>query len=449
MTKLFQHPNLRQEMIQFQTVSDKFGKEAEEIFTRIYDQIERGYIALEVQKLPEIAQLQDLIFKRFKIKTAIFTEGTLAAIIPFYLNQNHIFLHKTLGRGQVLLMEQEDRRVDGESGWVDLETATVGGVFSKYPSSLYLNFNALKYAGLSVQSAVGVLLHELGHYFYGCLHTSRLDRSNQIFNEALKKAKGGKMDVLFVEVSKSVKNLDQSILVGLESNDPIVFGRNAIKLANEICMSQLTDATYDATSFEMLADNFATRFGYGEETIKGLEKITGGVSDEYLRQMVTTFLTVYIQATSLVKALIILKYMSNGGMIPGFLSGYLWGIATILLTGIYFGYVLILTSGETGKNYTYDDLTKRYNRIRAQIIEQVKAKAYNKADTKTLIDSIETIGKLLEGTKTYRGPIDFLFNTFNPRDRRALASVKRQQAIEDLFTNELFVKSLKLNMGAA
>lgn len=449
MTQLFKHANLRQEMIQFQTTKEKFGKDAEKIFERIYEKIERGYFSLEIQKLPEITELQELIFQRFKFKTFIFTEGTLAAIIPFYLNQNHIFLHKGLLRGEKLLMEQEDLRIDGEKGWVDLDTAAVGGVFSKYPSSLYLNFNMLKGSGITVPEAVGVMLHELGHFFYGCYFTSKLDRGNQIFNDALKKAKGGRMDILFAELNKSVKTLDSKILEGLQSDNPITLGRNAIALANEICFSQLTDATYDNTSFEMLADNFSSRFGYGEEIVKALEKITlGGVKNNYLWMMLFSFMNMYSMASAIVGNIIRMKLAVVVGVRFGWIGAYIFAALAAVLTAVYFVYVMAITSGETGKDYTYDDIPKRYNRIRAQMIEQVKAKAYNKADTKVLIDSIETIGKLLEGTKVYRGPLDFLFNTFNPKDRCALASVKRQQAIEDLFTNDLFVKSLELNMGA-
>jgi hypothetical protein len=65
-------------------------------------------------------------------------------------------------------------------------------------------------------------------------------------------------------------------------------------------------------------------------------------------------------------------------------------------------------------------------------------------DIKALIDKIEMISKTIGRGETYRGPLDFLFNTLNPKDRRAKNSIERQQAIEALFGNELFVKSLEL-----
>jgi hypothetical protein len=49
---------------------------------------------------------------------------------------------------------------------------------------------------------------------------------------------------------------------------------------------------------------------------------------------------------------------------------------------------------------------------------------------------------------SFRGPIDWFFNTFNPRDRRAKTSIERQQAIEGLLSNELFVKALSIQTKA-
>ena len=441
--KLFNMPDVRMEMIKFQD-KDKFGPAAEELVEAIYAKCEKGYIDLEVQKLPEIAKLEKLIFERFGINNKINTEGTLAAVIPFYLNQNSIFLHK-VNRGDKILVEQEELRVDGKSGWVDLDTAKLGGVFSEHITTVYMSFTSLFRSNITKRGVVGILLHELGHYFYGCYFTSRLDRGNQIVNEALRKgAKAGdkdKMTVFFSEVQKTTKSLDQNLLNALTSDNPVVFGRAALALTNEVCMSQLNNSLYDNTSFEMLADNFSTRMGYGIDTLEGLQKITGGVAGEYFMGMAASFMKIIEISNRMTEAIFYLKY---GSLIPFVRYLQIFKTMAVAFLSIY---VLVITSGETGKEYTYDDLSKRYNRIRNQLIEQIKQKAYTKADTVILINNISAIGLMLKDARSYVGPIDFLFNSFNPRDRNAVASVKRQQAIEDLFSNELFVKSIEMNIA--
>ena len=130
--------------------------------------------------------------------------------------------------------------------------------------------------------------------------------------------------------------------------------------------------------------------------------------------------------------------------------------AVIRLKSFYYLAVIVITtaiiinsSGEAGRDYTYDDFVKRYNRARNEVVEMIKTKKLTNAQAKEAIASYEEIGKIIKGARTYRGPLDFLFNTLNPKDRRAKTSIERQQAIEDLMSNELFVVSMRAELAAA
>ena len=120
-----------------------------------------------------------------------------------------------------------------------------------------------------------------------------------------------------------------------------------------------------------------------------------------------------------------------------------------LIVSVIAGYLLINSSGEAGRDYTYDDFVKRYNRARNEVVEMIKTKKLTNAQAKEAIAAYEQIGKIIQGARTYRGPLDFLFNTLNPKDRRAKTSIERQQAIEDLMSNELFVASLRAELALA
>ena len=51
---------------------------------------------------------------------------------------------------------------------------------------------------------------------------------------------------------------------------------------------------------------------------------------------------------------------------------------------------------------------------------------------------------LIKTTGQYRSSLDFIMNYIRPSNFRAKKSIERQQLLEDLATNDLFIQSLKL-----
>lgn len=451
---LFNLPQMRMEAIDFK-LDDKFGPAMENIIDDILDKVKKGYEGLEIQKLPEVRKLEKVIFDRIKMSVSFVTTGCEAAIIPFHFNENSILLRKFM-RSEVLLQEQEAMREKMVvHGYVDENAVKLGGVFSEYIHTVYMNFTTLNACGLSSKEITAILLHELGHGFYSCAYASRMDRANQIISDALRKGKeSGKdkfIEVTYKELKGKFKDIQKETVEQLTSKNPIVVGKGAFKIIAEATLQQQEDSSYDNTSFEALADNFSARFGYGEFLVTGLEKFyPGGVKSlwyfEALNAAATTMNLVNAVISNILNIKVWLGAEANN-VFQEFLKMFqVYQAISNLIWIALFSYYFVKTSGESGRNYTYDDLEKRYNRIRNQIIEAIKKRDYSKRDAESLITSAEMIGNLIKGVKSYRGPLDFLFNTFNPKDRRAAASVARQQGIEDLLSNDLFLATAKLDL---
>lgn len=452
MAGLLQNPALRMEMINFQ-LNDDFGPMMEQIIAKIFQKIAfSNFSEYQIQTCEELIELEKVIHKRIGLKVSINTCSYYpAAIIPFHLNDSSIMKDNETIRYNWEMLDQNKfkKMFDGQRGTVDEAKVKLGGLFSEYSNTVFLNFHILGQIGLDPTEVTAVLLHELGHGFYACAYTARSDRSNQIIADALaNKAKNPEAftEIVYTTLKNDGVNVKKEVVEGLTSNNPVVFSQACLSVVSECIMTQMESGKYDETSFEQLADNFAARFGYSEALVTGLEKLhPGGVkgfkSFEGFQWFMTTLHTVLI----FVGGIILAWGFFSGAMALTF-GGLLITIIMILV-GLLMGYAIIITSGEAGKDFTYDDLVKRYNRIRLQLIEMIKNKALTKDQAKEAIKNAEFIAKLIQDLKPYRGPLDYLFNKFNPKDKRAKNSIERQQAIEDLMGNSLFISALKAKLA--
>ena len=456
MTGLFAQAKLRMEEIAFQP-EHKVGSLLEEQVKTIYEKIKDGWHDFEIEKCDEVKAIEKIVFNEFGLRIQINASSqNPAAIIPFHLNENAILMDDYF-KGTGFLKEQEflKNKSKTKSGWVDENKIKLGGIFSEYINTVFMNFNMLyEMLKRNVRRTVAVFLHEIGHGFYACAYTNRMDETNQIISAAMRKsveAKENKVEVLYKEFKDKGMEIRKETLQGLTSKDPIALGKTAFDLTNEVVYSQMTSSKYNETSFEQLADNFAARLGYGKELVEALENLTPfGVRFNYLFMMYVSAMNSWNIVNNILNCVFYFLNLTNKDRMFNIMEFFqVFKVIRVLLYSVVMLAYMVYTSGEAGKDYTYDDLVKRYNRVRNQMIEMIKKKQLSKAQAHNVIRSIEQIGELIKGCSAYRGPLDFLFNTFNPKDRRAKSSIERQQAIEDLMSNPLFVVALKAKISAS
>lgn len=440
-------------LVGFQSKDDIFLVKYNEILSAIREKISKGYLAFEVGRDDTVTAIEALTKDRFNTQIKLITEGALAAVVPFFANDSNILMKEFFRQTKWLESDAEVfQKVGQYKGSIDLETGKVFGDYAKGRSTLYLNYNMLMQSplrggiGLSNREIMAVHLHEQGHIVYPMAFATHLDHTNVIFEEAQREAMGKNVDaraLMTRTFEKLNKEARPDLIDGLCSENPMVFTKAMLKAVGEEVLQHQSNGKYSNTNFEMLADNFATRFGLGKELVTALEKMTpGGVRwGDVIRAFNETMQLAQNVWKMFTAITLIRKAMDNGG--GAIAQAVIWLLRNGIMLTVFF-YALIKMSGESSRNYTYDDLVVRYTRIRSQLINDIKSRKLTKGDATTVINAVDTIGELIKEGRNWRTPLDFLFNTLNPEDRRAKDSIGRQQALETLINNDLFLASLKL-----
>lgn len=439
--------NIAVESIDFQ--SDKFGNQLESI---LYDmekfiQASGGNVFQARQRLADselVNLLSDTIFKRLGIKTKIIVKTTCpGAIMPMFYNENHVLL-KPMWRGQISgeLPDQAKliKKAKDAVGTIDLKNAKVGGIFSEYQHTLWLdvvgNLQTLK---MSVPEITAVLLHELGHAFTYYEFSDRLESTNQVLANLSREVRGGNNDekrhFILKELAGRFGVKEQEFDDILNEKNSVIFGVKLFDKYIKFVKSQMPNAKYSDTSSEQLADNFAARFGYGRYLISGLDRLYIGAPEKVSDsgRMMMTF----------------------GQFILEVIAPAVWAIATIMggsivtgvLIALFFSFLLVF-SGDASADMTYDVLKMRYKRIRQQYIEMIKQLDMDKEALRNVVDSVHFIDNIIQNTAIYRTIYNRVANFLFSWHRNAKKDIELQYLIEELTSNNLFLKSAELEVLA-
>ena len=439
------------EVIDFQ--DNSFGIAMEAIISKIVDNIRK--IAYEdarvIETTDEIQELTKLIFKRTGIRLRFVTGLEEGRIIVFHTNVHGIFsknpeaLQFNNGKQSAILKESR-----GESGYVDLKNAKVGGLFSKYESYLYLNFYiAVARWKLTAPEITAIILHELGHIFHTHEYSDRLETTNQVLanitKELLTEKKEKNLNYVFRELQTIKKDITENEVDTILNGNRTIAGYYLFKTVVGSIRSQSSSALYDRTSSEQLADNFASRFGYGRPLISGLEKYSKECPLEKSKHyelftsvltMVTASMAVFFRLKAFAVFYPVLKRFLPV-MVPVLIVVLFYDFAVHAGSALY----QTLTSGETTKDYTYDDLKIRYQRIRNDYVGRLKQLDLPNDELKAVLKDIAFMDTIIKETHQYRTVYDLLANLIFSKDRQAVKAVKEEQLLEELANNDLFLQS--------
>ena len=419
------------ERISMQT--DNFGNKLEVIVAQICEDIRaQDMHGKNLDGYPLVKKLEQTIFFRTGIRVEIITTELPAAILPFYSNKNHIFLNDWL-RGNISIREQNKviNQMGARKGWVNLNEARIGGVFSDYKHPLYLNFSMLtKDLDLNPSEITAALLHELGHAFTACYFADRTDRTNQVLANLLRTLSDHdvKSDIEYTyrELSKVTDQVTKEEVDKIVNGNRVIAGAAWFKAIVAITRSQLKDDKYSDTAFEEQADGFASRFGYGKGLVATLEKIHKGDVNKCRSARTIAYLMEYAVFAALC------------GMILSILVG------APLVIGVYalvMKMTILSASGEDSIDYTYDKLIDRYKRIRQDTIDILKNKALSKDTVKEMLDAVYAMDDAIKSTTNYKSVYNLTANFLFSASRKALDSIEAQKLMETLANNELFVNA--------
>lgn len=436
------------ETIDFQ--NDKFGERLEAVVSRIYKVIEQtvGITSGRVALTPEVKELEMMIKSRLGFAVKIICDEALAAVQPFF-GQAHSIMIPKRWHGEIAKEYIEDQMSKLKSkgktkATVNTSNATVGGLFADVTMNLYMDFFQLKTIyKCTPAETTGIMLHELGHAFYGMEYSDRMDTNNQVLANLAKvcldKKDSKDVNYIFRELQLVNPKIQKEEIDKLMSSDKTVASYSWFKFIVDTSGTgvgtQLENGKYSSTSFEQLADNFANRFGYGKHVVVGLDKlIKSGWSPEKQR---SAWLFFQILSLLIIVAAVACLALSIGAGF--FLDAIICGIvASMMMSG----------SGESGKDYTYDKLKIRYIRVRNDMVEALKDPKLDKKEVKVIVENIYVVDGLVKETFEYNTLLDGFLNIIWSKDRNAGRSIREEQLLEELASNMLFVKAAEIRLAA-
>ena len=357
--------------------------------------------------------------------------------LPFHINPDTILGYKTLKDFYVEESNATMKRLKEvkNRSHIDLDKGRVSGIFSEYETPIYMGYYALRSLHMTPREIAAILAHEVGHCLVAYEMAFRTVRTNQILAAASKAAAGGdKGQYEYVlKTAEEVLDLKSGMFDEIkETKDQktvmtVIMGKAERKTHDDSLMG---NTTYDITTFEALADNYAARLGLGKELVTGLEKLYrefGAAEFSSGARIAATMLDIY-SVVSMIGAVIVM------GSNP-------------IMGALYLGLNMLgLYARLDGRdhNNVYDKLTIRFKRVKEQIIQYLKDKSLPAADVKRSLESVAHIEKTIAQISEYKGFLPAIFNMVDPASRAVNSARDIQQNLEAMVANDMYLKAAAL-----
>lgn len=427
--------NNAMEAISFQ--SGAFGLELETHFQALND---RKIKNSEAMKSPEKRLIEESIKTHTGIKVRLeFVDSGLAYTYPIIPNISSVLLAD--GWGEVYKDSIDNilkaSKKYGKETTIDLKKGYVTGLLSEIEAKICLDLRELVNSKLSVQEIVAITLHELGHNFTAIEFANRSIRTNQaliLVSRSLMSSQTVEQKKLILKEASEIIGLKKEELVSYsEVTEPDIMVEVISSYASEVAASELGTNYYDATTYEYLSDQFAARHGYGKHLITSLEKISPRNVNFHANMMEIITVLAGIHFGISVATLGIGLALSSPVVLIG-------GIVVITaMTDLLF------FKGYHHRDFTYDELKVRYQRIREQEVAKLKEMELEPQDKKMIVDTIETMDAVIKKMSTYETIFEKITLFFSKKSRDAKNAIELQRELEQLSANDLFVKSAKLS----
>ncbi len=372
--------------------------------------------------------LEDIVNKRLKTSIEFFVDpagiDNAYAMLP-QVDKNHPFFvewsqwaSNDMGR----LIANLDKIVE-RTGYVNIENATVSGIFSKIPVKTCVT-NGLLRGHYTDEEVAAIILHELGHiftYFYYMLNTTIGGFISTAVATAAAGAKSDKEREVIFSKGARVMGIDDVAITPLLSQTP----EQNVKTLQTLYINDTTDnlrsltgyGLYELKCCEQLADAFAARFGAAVPLATGLERLTGAKG----RTWSVYYLFIAMQA-----------------------AAFLIGMIGSPLTATINIFAILVSDDKYGSGY--DRYEHRIRYIRNHLIDQIKDAKMSDKDRKRFLDDIDDVTKIMDRAVTNPleiGLYQILRGVTLPWSRRRNKAVELQKSIEEMFYNESYVLAAK------
>lgn len=365
-----------------------------------------------------------IIYQNTGIKVALYFDGSkepnawvhvpdIKKDHPFILEMWAPFTNHT--DAHLMMQIQKKKRL---SGTVDLKRGRLGGSFSDFEVRMAITHGLLRSTRFKDEEIAAILLHECGHvltYFEFLVSSIRTNIILGAVAENVVKEPNEQRRIEILDATSKHFNWemeDPADLVKAKNGETVyivLLEKHREKMRNELGAD-----IYDLRTFESISDQYAVRMGAGRALATGLDKL---YHNDMSKRSTAFFL--FIEVVKLL---------------------------AILLMAYYGPIRLIFVMIAYDPTYRiYDRPGERLDRIRKQLIEASKNRQLTGIQKHQLKADIEMVEMLLKEYNDRRTFYEFAYTTFLPKARDQNNRILYQQQLEDLASNELFVRSMTLS----
>lgn len=340
-----------------------------------------------------------------------------AYMIPPQMHKNHVLINSSNRQYHSLSqLEKVASRNESLTADIDLDKAVIKGKLADVVIPVRVTAEFLTTSAFTPEETTAVFLHEIGHAFYWFVYLGRLFFTNHVL-EALSLEYNQNDDrryrVELINKASELLGLDNRELEEFYDIKDARVVRRALATRSVMTRFSLTDTpVYDSTTYEALSDMFVSRLGGATHLSSALSKIYDLYGYDVTKSRTTVMLARLFQTIIFLPFIILL--------LP------------LLILGA-------LTNGTSEPSY--DHPVDRIRRIRQDLVKHLK-ESKNQQDAKLIIQDINTVDDALSKlTKHPEFWLDALLINLNSKELAQRKRTAVMQELENLTTNELFVKA--------
>lgn len=320
---------------------------------------------------------------------------------------------------------------------IDNNKAKITGLSKDFACYITCNIMEDLEFGRTTREEVAVLLHEVGHlyshleYSYKNVHNTII--LTETFLDNFRNKNKSKKESLLIAYSKLTN--DNSLA---NSNSNVI--TLSLVAYNNIVNRSLIKQNHSLIDSEMVADSFASKFGLGAELVSSFDK-TAKLVETYAQQAKKRYLFQFIGCLggglATFATYMPILWLINGALLIPIAAYSIFKFLTINTT--------LLKDEKINSNAGYDDLIRRYERLRLDAIRMLRSGDYPKAVVSYLLDELNTIDTIIKNTPAGKVGIVETISRFFNSDK---VEMKRlEQITEDLMENDLYIAAAKLKQG--
>lgn len=323
---------------------------------------------------------------------------------------------------------------------IDLDKGRVSGTpFTGLRNKILLFEGLIKHptVRLTAEEITAIIIHELGHVFNQYMTLGEYVWLNYLLQDGVdvvmgKKPNAYQLEVLSAEgLEKWAKDKDLVREVKQEPNEANV--RRAILSAHANAPRHYItsgEALLSQAREEQLADLFASRMGYARALVTGNVKVDKTRGVNYRRSKLAHTATESLKVVTSLGAII----TGAAGMV----------IPIMWLPAIAF--ISVNRAVDFKADHpSYDKPLDRLLKFRLDLVAQLKQLTDDPETQKVILDDIKVIDTLTKDFKQHTTAWEMLTSFMLPATRRQRHQRTREQRLERLMNNDLFVVAQQLN----